>query len=93
MMIDQDIVACSPSSVYRVLQEAGLLDRHTPKVSSKGKGFVQPLMPHEHWHVDVSYINIAGTFYYLLMNDSYNSRPATLRIPDPRRRLALFNDT
>jgi transposase InsO family protein len=65
MMIDQDIAACSPSSVYRVLQEAGLLDRHTPKVSSKGKGFVQPLLPHEHWHVDVSYINIAGTFYYL----------------------------
>jgi transposase InsO family protein len=24
----------------------------------------QPLKPHEHWHVDVSYINIAGTFYY-----------------------------
>jgi hypothetical protein len=31
--------------------------------------------------------------YGPLMNDSYNSRPATLRIPDPRRRLALFNDT
>ncbi len=65
MMLDQDIVACSPSSVYRVLKAAGLLDRHTPKSSSKGKGFVQPLRPHEHWHVDVSYINIAGTFYYL----------------------------
>jgi len=65
MMLDQDVVACSPSSVYRVLKEAGLLDRHTPKSSSKGKGFVQPLRPHEHWHVDVSYINIAGTFYYL----------------------------
>ena len=26
---------------------------------------MQPLAPHEHWHVDVSYINIAGTFYYL----------------------------
>jgi transposase InsO family protein len=24
-----------------------------------------PLTPHEHWHVDVSYLNIAGTFYYL----------------------------
>jgi putative transposase len=65
MMIDANIVACSPSSVYRVLKEAGRLDRHTPKPSSKGKGFVQPLRPHEHWHVDVSYINIAGTFYYL----------------------------
>jgi len=26
---------------------------------------VQPLRPHEHWHVDVSYINLAGTFYFL----------------------------
>ena len=23
------------------------------------------MKPHEHWHVDVSYINISGTFYYL----------------------------
>jgi transposase InsO family protein len=65
MMLDRDVVACSPSSVYRVLKAAGLLDRHAPKPSAKGKGFVQPLRPHEHWHVDVSYINIAGTFYYL----------------------------
>jgi transposase InsO family protein len=65
MMLDADLVACSPSSVYRVLQAAGRLDRHTPKSSAKRKGFVQPLRPHEHWHVDVSYINIAGTFYYL----------------------------
>jgi putative transposase len=64
MMIDRDIAVCSPSSVYRVLKAAGRLDRHTPKSSSKGKGFVQPLRPHEHWHVDVSYLNIAGTFYY-----------------------------
>jgi len=21
--------------------------------------------PHEHWHIDLSYINLAGTFYYL----------------------------
>ena len=62
MMLDRDVVACSPSSVYRVLSGAGLLDRHAPKPSTKGKGFVQPLRPHEHWHVDVSYLNIAGTF-------------------------------
>jgi len=65
MMLDADVAACSPSSVYRVLKDAGRLDCHNPKPSSKGKGFVQPLRPHEHWHVDVSYINIAGTFYYL----------------------------
>jgi transposase InsO family protein len=65
MMLDADLVACSPASVYRVLKAAGLLERHNRQPSSKGKGFVQPLRPHEHWHVDVSYLNIAGTFYYL----------------------------
>ncbi|MDD2558146.1 MAG: DDE-type integrase/transposase/recombinase [Desulfuromonas sp.] len=26
---------------------------------------MQPLRPHEHWHIDVSYVNLCGTFYYL----------------------------
>ena len=65
MMLDADVVACSPSSVYRVLKEAGLLERSNTKPSLKGTGFVQPLKPHEHWHVDVAYLNIAGTFYFL----------------------------
>ena len=65
MMLDRNIVAVSPSSVYRVLKEAGVLRRWNRKPSKKGTGFVQPLRPHEHWHVDVSYINVCGTFYYL----------------------------
>jgi len=65
MMLDRDIVACSPATVYRVLKGAGLLQRFAGQPSSKGQGFVQPLQPHEHWHVDVAYLNIAGTFYYL----------------------------
>jgi len=65
MMMDADIVAASPSSVYRVLTKAGLLNRWNRKQSKKGAGFVQPLKAHEHWHIDVSYINICGTFYYL----------------------------
>jgi putative transposase len=65
MMLDQDIVAVSPSSVWRVLRHAGLLRKWNGKASKKGSGFVQPSQPHQHWHVDVSYINIAGTFYYL----------------------------
>jgi transposase InsO family protein len=65
MMLDQDIVAASPSSVYRVLAKAGLLDHRNWSPSRKGTGFVQPLAPHEHWHIDVSYLNICGTFYYL----------------------------
>ena len=64
-MLDADIVAVSASSVYRVLKEAGVLDRWSNKASKKGTGFHQPQRPHEHWHVDISYINVGGTFYYL----------------------------
>lgn len=65
MMLDDDVVAVSPSSTYRVLRGAGLLRRWHPGNSRKGQGFVQPLDPHEHWHVDITYVNICGTFYYL----------------------------
>ena len=65
MMLDHDVVAVSPSTTYRVLKAAGLIEGWNPKPSKKGTGFVQPLAPHEHWHVDVSHINVAGTFYYL----------------------------
>jgi len=65
MMLDNDIVAVSPSSVYRVLKQANRLDRKWQKTSKKGTGFVQPLRAHQHWHVDISYLNLGGTFYYL----------------------------
>jgi putative transposase len=65
MMLDAGVAAVSPSSVYRVLSDAGLMERHNTKVSLKGTGFHQPLGPHEHWHVDIAYINIRGTFFFL----------------------------
>jgi transposase InsO family protein len=65
IMLDRDVVAISPSTTYRVLKAAGLIERWNRKPSKKGTGFVQPLLPHEHWHMDVSHINVAGTFYYL----------------------------
>jgi transposase InsO family protein len=65
MMLDDDIVAISPSSTYRVLRNAGRLDRPWLAPSKKGTGFVQPLAPHQHWHIDVCYINVGGTFFYL----------------------------
>ena len=65
MMLDADVVAVSPSSVYRVLKEAGRIERFNGAPSRKGTGFVQPLKAHEHWHVDISYLNLCGTFYYL----------------------------
>ncbi|MGC8559557.1 MAG: transposase [Phycisphaerae bacterium] len=65
MMLDAGVVAVSPSTVYRVLKEAGRIDSFSRQPSRRGTGFQQPLRAHEHWHVDISYINIAGTFYYL----------------------------
>ena len=66
MMLDEDVVALSPSTTYRVLSKAGRLDRWNGKPSKKGTGFVQPLRPHQHWHwhTDISYLNLGGTFYY-----------------------------
>jgi putative transposase len=65
MMLDADVVAVSPSSVYRVLKQAGRIAPFNGSPSKKGTGFQHPLRSHEHWHVDVSYLNVGGTFYYL----------------------------
>src|SRR5262249_54131787 len=65
IMLDDDVVAVSPATTYRVLAAAGRLDRWARARSKKGTGFVQPRQPHEHWHIDVSYLNLGGTFYYL----------------------------
>ena len=66
MMLDSNVVAVSPATVYRVLKQAGAFHQRSRSATGKGKGFHQPERPHDHWHVDVSYLNIAGTFYYLL---------------------------
>ena len=65
MMLDRDIVAVSPASVYRVLKAAGVMQRSNRKASKKGTGFKQPKRAHAHWHIDVAYLNLGGTFYYL----------------------------
>lgn len=65
MMLDDDVVAVSPSSVYRVLRQVGLLEKWNRTSSRKGTGFVQPTRLHEHWHMDIAHLNLGGTFYYL----------------------------
>jgi putative transposase len=73
MMLDEDVVAVSPSSVYRVLKNADLLAKKWHHQKTKGSGFTQPLSPHEHWHLDISYINFKGTFVYLVaLIDGYS---------------------
>ena len=58
MMLDANVVA---ASVWRVLHAAGRLLRWNRKASSKGQRFQLPLGPHKHWHVDISYVNLAGS--------------------------------
>ncbi len=66
-MIDEDIVYVSPSSVYRVLKDAGLLMKFLPSTpSDKGKGYTQPTRPHQEWHTDITYVNVLGTFMFLI---------------------------
>jgi putative transposase len=65
MMLDADIVAVSPTSVWRVLGASGTIVEVERQAVEEGPGFEQPLAAHQHWHIDVSYINISGTLYYL----------------------------
>jgi transposase-like protein len=56
-----------------VLHRAGRLQKWKNKSSNKGTGFNGPSSPHQHWHLDIAYINIKGTFYYLIsLLDGYS---------------------
>ncbi len=67
MMLDEGIAAVPPSSVYRVLKQAGLSSRWTGGDNkSHKKGFEQPRRIHEQWHSDIAYLNILGTNYFFI---------------------------
>ena len=66
-MVDEDIVYAFPSAVYRVLRKAHLNTIFTREGGVKyPKGFIQPEKPHEQWHIDIAYINVFGTFMFLI---------------------------
>ena len=66
-MIDEDVAYASPSTVYRVLKANNLLNGYIPKgKSSRGSGYHQPGSPHQEWHIDISYVNILGSFMFLI---------------------------
>ena len=48
MMLDDDIVAVSPSATYRVLKNAGRLDRRVVTPSKKGTGLSRYIV---HWEL------------------------------------------
>jgi transposase InsO family protein len=67
MMLDENIVAVSPATTYRILKRAGLLHGWNRRSkTAKGYGFQQPTGIHEHWHTDIKYVNFRGTFLFLI---------------------------
>lgn len=71
-MVDADVAYLSPSSVYRILDEADLLYRWKRSQSSGTKP-AQPTRPHERWHTDLMYLRIQDTWYFLVtVLDAYS---------------------
>ena len=70
MMIDDNVVCVSPSTTYRVLKDAGLLNRwNTKKSKTKKLGFDQPGKPNQPaaaGHMDIKYVNFKGTFLFFI---------------------------
>ncbi|GHU95919.1 hypothetical protein FACS189479_09610 [Spirochaetia bacterium] len=74
-MVDKDIAAVSPSSVYNVLQRTGLTKKWAELAEEQKQGFEQPKAVHEQWHIDFSYIRICDVFYYFIsILDGYSRK-------------------
>lgn len=64
-MIDEDVAYVSPSSVYRILNEADLLYRWK-RSRGVGEAPAKPQRPNERWHTDIMYLRVEGTWYFLV---------------------------
>ena len=72
MMIDQDVVYVSPSTVYRYLKSQGLLMRWAEPMPI-GPRPEYPKAPNEKWHTDLMIMNIDGeNYYYQGLIDAYS---------------------
>ena len=63
MMIDQDVVYTSPSTVYRYLKAEGLL-MGWAQPRNIGPKPALPTAPGQKWHTDLMTLKIDGAFYY-----------------------------
>jgi transposase InsO family protein len=66
-MIDEDVAYLSPSTVYRILAEEGLIrQRQDEERRAEEKGD-RPTSPNERWQVDIRYVKVENRKYYLLV--------------------------
>jgi len=64
--MDQGIVVASPSSFYRTLNEASLVEEWQPTRRPKKDEKPSVTEPNRMWHFDITYIRMAGSFLYLI---------------------------
>jgi transposase InsO family protein len=64
-MVDEDVAYVSPSSVYRILNDADLLYRWK-RSRGVGEPPPRPVRPNERWHTDIMYLRVEGTWYFLV---------------------------
>lgn len=66
-MLDDDVCAVSPSTVYRVLWQADLVCRWKPQTKQTGRGRPDaPTTPDQPWQTDIRYVKVNRRNYYLL---------------------------
>lgn len=66
-MLDEGIVALSPSQVYRILSKEGLLDKWGRTAGLATKEYRdKPERANEHWHTDIMYIKVLGMWCFLI---------------------------
>jgi len=74
-MVDKNVAFVSCSSVYNIIKRYNLGKKWAEAVEMKKRGFDQPKAVHEQWHIDFSYVRIAGTFYYFIgILDGYSRK-------------------
>jgi hypothetical protein len=73
MMVDEDIVYLSPSTVYRILDKHDLLYRWKRPEPGQGRRVPEATYPNEVWHIDLMYLWVRGRWYFLVtLLDSYS---------------------
>jgi transposase InsO family protein len=72
MMVDDDVAYLSPSSVYRILDDADLLYRWK-RGRSVGERPAAPTRPNQRWHTDLMYLRVNDSWYFLVtVLDAYS---------------------
>jgi transposase InsO family protein len=73
MMIDEDVVYLSPSTVYRILSDRDLLMRYKKSERSPGRYDFKPTRPHQQWHIDIMYLWLKNRWYFFVgVLDAYS---------------------